>query len=122
MIESGQWSEALTERWTLGSLERAGPRVKSNLLFVHFPDYARAGYLVLPSDESRNRFVIWQTMVASLALLLVGLIPTITRISGFVYFGEALAIGQFFCTTALGLQPTGQMSRRDSCCSHPSYI
>jgi heme o synthase len=59
-------------------------------------DYARAGYLVLPSDEKRNRFVIWQTVVASLALLLVGLMPTISRLSGLIYFGGALAIGSIF--------------------------
>jgi protoheme IX farnesyltransferase len=67
-----------------------------SIAWMYREDYARAGYLVLPSDESRDRFVIWQTVVASLALLLVGLIPTITRISGFVYFGEALAIGAIF--------------------------
>jgi heme o synthase len=68
----------------------------TSIAWMYREDYSRAGYLVLPSDENRKRFVIWQALVAPLLLLLVGLIPTIGRLSGFIYFGEALAIGGIF--------------------------
>jgi protoheme IX farnesyltransferase len=67
-----------------------------SIAWIYREDYSRAGYLVLPSAENRKRFVIWQAVVAPLLLLLVGLIPTIGRLSGFIYFGGALAIGGIF--------------------------
>jgi len=67
-----------------------------SIAWMYREDYARAGYLVLPSDENRNRLVIWQAVVAPLVLLLVGLIPAISRLSGVIYFGGALAIGGIF--------------------------
>jgi protoheme IX farnesyltransferase len=67
-----------------------------SIAWMYREDYARAGYLVLPSDENRNRLVIWQAVVAPLVLLLVGLIPAISRLSGLIYFGGALAIGGIF--------------------------
>lgn len=67
-----------------------------SIAWMYREDYARGGYLVLPSDENRNRFVIVQAVVAPAVLLLVGLIPAITRLSGLVCFGGALAIGATF--------------------------
>jgi protoheme IX farnesyltransferase len=67
-----------------------------SIAWMYREDYARAGYLVLPSDEKRNRFVIWQTVVATLVLFLVGLTPAIARLSGLISFGGALAIGGVF--------------------------
>ena len=67
-----------------------------SIAWMYREDYARAGYLVLPTGENRNSFVIWQVIVAPSALLLVGLIPTISGLSGLVSFGGALAIGGIF--------------------------
>ena len=67
-----------------------------SIAWMYREDYARAGYLVLPSNETRNRFVMWQTVLASAALLLVGLIPTISCLSEPVYFGGVLVIGGIF--------------------------
>ena len=64
-----------------------------SIAWMYREDYARAGYLVLPSGESTNRFVIWQAVVPPAILLLVGLIPTIAPLSGLVYFGGAVAMG-----------------------------
>jgi heme O synthase-like polyprenyltransferase len=47
------------------------------IAWMYREDYARAGYLVLPLDETRNRFVTWHTLLPSLALLPVGLITAI---------------------------------------------
>jgi protoheme IX farnesyltransferase len=67
-----------------------------SIAWMYREDYARAGYLVLPLDENRDRFVIWQTVVATLVLFLVGLTPTIARHSGLISFGGTLAIGGIF--------------------------
>jgi heme o synthase len=67
-----------------------------SIAWMYREDYARAGYLVLPSGENTNRFVIWQTVVSAVVLLPVGLILTISHLSGFVHFGGALAIGGIF--------------------------
>lgn len=67
-----------------------------SIAWIYREDYTRAGYLVLPSDAKRDRFVIWQTVVATLVLFLVGLTPTIARLSGLISLGGALAIGGVF--------------------------
>jgi protoheme IX farnesyltransferase len=63
------------------------------IAWMYRDDYANAGYLVLPSAENRSRFVRWQTVVAPAVLLVVGLLPTFSRLSGFAYFGGALVLG-----------------------------
>lgn len=67
-----------------------------SIAWMYREDYARAGYLVLPAGENTKHFVIWQTVIPALVLLLVGLIPTVTGMSGLVYFGGALTIGGIF--------------------------
>jgi protoheme IX farnesyltransferase len=67
-----------------------------SIAWMYREDYARAGYLVLPSGQNTNRFVIWQTLVPAVVLLPVSLILTINHLSGFVYFGGAVAIGLIF--------------------------
>jgi protoheme IX farnesyltransferase len=67
-----------------------------SIAWMYREDYARAGYLVLPSGQNTNRFVIWQTLVPAVVLLPVSLILTPSHQSGFVYFGAALAIGVIF--------------------------
>ena len=59
-------------------------------------DYARAGYLVLPAGNSRDRFVAWQTSLPSLTLFAVALVPAIRGESGIVYFAGALVLGGVF--------------------------
>jgi len=67
-----------------------------SIAWMYREDYARAGYLVLPSAGNRNRFVMWQTVAPAAVLLVVGLVPTMSRQSGFVHFGMALALGGIF--------------------------
>ncbi len=66
------------------------------IAWMYREDYARAGYLVLPSGELRNHFVIWQSLVVSLALIPLSLIPAITGESGLVYSVGALLLGSIF--------------------------
>ena len=64
-----------------------------SIAWMYRDDYPRAGFLVLPAGEHRDRFVIWQTVAAAVFLLGVGLIPAVSRLSGFIYFGGAFALG-----------------------------
>ena len=63
------------------------------IAWMYREDYARAGYLVLPSGKNKNRFVVWQTVTASGVLLVVGLLPTMTGLAAIAYFSGALALG-----------------------------
>ena len=66
------------------------------IAWMYREDYARAGYLVLPLNEQRDRYVMWQSFVASLVLLAVSLVPAIYEKSSLVYFAGALMIGAIF--------------------------
>jgi protoheme IX farnesyltransferase len=66
------------------------------IAWMYREDYARAGYIVLPPGENRDRVVMWQAVAAAAVLLVVSLIPTMSGLSGFGYFGGALALGGIF--------------------------
>lgn len=66
------------------------------IAWLYREDYARAGYVVLPQGKSKTRFVAWQTVLPSSALLAVTLIPTIRGESGFLYLIGALVLGILF--------------------------
>jgi heme o synthase len=66
------------------------------IAWMYRDDYARAGYLVLPAGSRRDRFVIWQSLVASLALIPLSLIPAVTAASGRAYSVGALILGSIF--------------------------
>jgi heme o synthase len=66
------------------------------IAWMYREDYARAGYLVLPLNEQRDRYVTWQSFVAALVLLAVSLVEAIYEKSSPVYFAGALMIGTIF--------------------------
>jgi protoheme IX farnesyltransferase len=66
------------------------------IAWMYREDYSRAGYLVLPAGEQRDRFVISQSSLATLVLIPVTLIPTISGEMGFAYSGGALILGLIF--------------------------
>jgi len=66
------------------------------IAWTYREDYARAGYLVLPAGKSKDRFVAWQTLLPSLALLGVVLVPAIRGESGIIYFAGAVLLGSAF--------------------------
>jgi protoheme IX farnesyltransferase len=66
------------------------------IAWMYREDYARAGYRVLPLDERRDCFVIWQSAGVSLFLIPLTLVPTIIGESGLVYSVGALILGSFF--------------------------
>jgi protoheme IX farnesyltransferase len=71
------------------------------IAWIYREDYARAGYVVLPAGKSKDRFVAWQTLLPSLALLAVALGPAIRGESGIGYLTGALFLGiAFLCYSA----------------------
>jgi heme o synthase len=71
------------------------------IAWMYRQDYTRAGYVVLPRGKSNDRFVAWQTLLPSLALLAVALGPAIRGESGIVYLVGALVLGSaFLCYSA----------------------
>ena len=66
------------------------------IAWMYREDCTRAGYLALPSVEQRDRFVIWQSLAVSLALIPLSLIPTIIGESGLIYSIGALILGSIF--------------------------
>jgi len=66
------------------------------IAWMHREDYARAGYLVLPSGQLRNRFVTWQTVVAALALIPIGLIPTLKGSTAPICSAAVFLLGAIF--------------------------
>jgi heme o synthase len=66
------------------------------IAWMYREDYARAGYLVLPLDERRDCFVIWQSAAVSMALIPLSLIPAFTGKSGLVCAVGALVLGSIF--------------------------
>jgi protoheme IX farnesyltransferase len=66
------------------------------IAWMYREDYSGAGYLVLPLDKRRDRFVIWQSVAVSLALIPLSLLPTIVGESGLVYSVAALILGSIF--------------------------
>jgi heme o synthase len=75
------------------------------IAWMYREDYARAGYLVLPHGEQRDRFMVWQSVMPLLILALLILTPVLLGLagllyvigasvlsSGFLYFGAQLAL------------------------------
>ena len=85
-----------------------------SIAWIYREDYARAGYLVLPSGAVRDRFISWQTSLASLALLAVGLVPTFTTMSGRKYFVGALVVGATFlyCSARFAIRKSNVTARQ----------
>jgi len=84
------------------------------IAWMYREDYARAGYLVLPRGEQSGRFMSWQALVPSLALIPVGLAPTVIGHVGAIYciFACILSSGFFFFSARLTLRRSNVAARR----------
>jgi protoheme IX farnesyltransferase len=67
-----------------------------SIAWMYREDYRRAGYLVLPPRESKDRFVAWQCFLPALGLFVVAIVPALRGQSGIVYFAGALVLGGGF--------------------------
>lgn len=84
------------------------------IAWMYREDYARAGYRTLPQGERQGRFMAWQTIVFSLALIPVSLIPAVQQRAGLVYFVAVLVLssGFFYCAARLAFCRTNATARR----------
>src|ERR1700733_11118876 len=64
--------------------------------WMYREDYGRAVYLVLPLNERRERYVVWQSLGVSLALVPLSLIPMMNGEAGLVYPVGALLLDLMF--------------------------
>jgi protoheme IX farnesyltransferase len=84
------------------------------IAWMYREDYARAGYLVLPPDESvRARLVNLQTMLPLLALMPLSLLPGSLGEAKFYLIGALLlAAGFFYCAAQFVLRRSNSAARR----------
>jgi heme o synthase len=66
------------------------------IAWMYRQDYARAGYLVLPFGERRDRFVFWQTLAPCLILIPLTLTPAHLRPVSEIYLIGALILSSGF--------------------------
>ena len=67
-----------------------------SIAWMYREDYSRAGYLVLPASDVRERFVAWQCLLPTLGLFVVAIVPALRGQLGVVYFTGALVLGGIF--------------------------
>lgn len=73
------------------------------IAWLYRDDYARAGFRLLPIVDPDGKSVGRQVVSNCLALLAVGLLPTLIGLAGSVYFIVALALGVAFLGCGIGL-------------------
>jgi protoheme IX farnesyltransferase len=67
-----------------------------SIAWMYREDYARAGYLVLPANELKDRFVAWQCLLPALGLFVAAIVPALRGQSGIFYFAGALVLAGVF--------------------------
>jgi heme o synthase len=67
-----------------------------SIAWMYRGDYGRAGYLVLPATERKDRFVVWQCLLPTLGLFVVAIVPALRGQSGILYFAGAVVLGGVF--------------------------
>ncbi len=67
-----------------------------SIAWMYREDYRRAGYLVLPASELKDRFVTWQCLLPALGLFVVAIVPALRGQSGLIYLAGALVLGGVF--------------------------
>jgi protoheme IX farnesyltransferase len=84
------------------------------IAWMYREDYLRAGYWMLPSGGQEGRFMTWQILGFTLALIPVSLLPTFLGHVGLIYFFGALVLGSGFLHYAirLALSRSNVLARR----------
>jgi protoheme IX farnesyltransferase len=66
------------------------------IAWMYRQDYERAGYLVLPLGESRGRAMAWQSILPTVLLVPLSIIPMLRGHAGMIYAVGALALSWTF--------------------------
>jgi len=85
-----------------------------SIAWMYREDYARAGLLMLPTDDPQGRAAARQILVTSLALLPISLIPTWLGQMGMIYFLGALVLGvvMLYCGASTALVRSNALAKR----------
>jgi heme o synthase len=67
-----------------------------SIAWMYREDYQRAGYVILPASQLKNRFVSWQCLMPAVGLFIVAMVPALRGQSGAVYFAGAFVLGGVF--------------------------
>lgn len=81
---------------------------------LYATDYARAGFRLLPIVDRDGHSTERQIVVNCVALLGVGLVPTLLGVAGSLYFAVAFVLGAAFlgCGVAAAVRPSTAAARR----------
>jgi protoheme IX farnesyltransferase len=71
------------------------------IAWIHRDDYARGGHRMLPSVDPSGVLTGRQAAAHALALIPVGLLPSVVGIAGPFYFAGALALGLYYLLAAV---------------------
>ena len=84
------------------------------IAWMYREDYDRTGYAVLPHGRARVPFVVWQTILALVALVMASLLPVVMGNAGLLYGIGALCLdGAFLYYGAqFAFQRTASSARR----------
>lgn len=75
--------------------------------WIYRDDYARAGTRLLPTVEPDGRSTGRQIAINAIALLGVGMLPTLIGLAGWMYFAVAFGMGGWFLADAVGAALAG---------------
>lgn len=71
-----------------------------SLAWVYREDYEKAGFVMLTVEEKNPARIREKLMIYTFALVPVSLLPSLTNLTGKVYFFGALILGSIFCWKA----------------------
>ena len=84
------------------------------IAWIYREDYARGGHKMLPSIDPTGRITARQSSFYALALVPVGLLPTVVGMAGPYYFAGALLMGLFYlaCSVRFWADVSDRTARR----------
>jgi heme o synthase len=84
------------------------------IAWIYRKDYERAGYIVLPGDDRKTSFMVWQSILPSLVLVGLSGVATFKGHEGVIYFGGAFlcSVWLLYYASHLALVKTNTAARR----------
>jgi protoheme IX farnesyltransferase len=84
------------------------------IAWIYREDYDRAGYLVLPGGNVRARVVAWQSLLPSILLIPLCVVPTLLGHAGLFYVAGAslLSFGFLYYGARLALHRSNIVARQ----------
>ena len=84
------------------------------IAWMYREDYERAGYFVLPRDDRKTSFMVWQSILPSLVLVGLSGVATFKGHEGRIYFGGTFlcSVWMLYYASHLALVKTNTAARR----------